>query len=106
MQNLRHSKPVAKIWCLKVQIYRVPNNDSPPPQKKTMHVIKKMKTSTGSPFNSTSLLESPVVSVPSNGATNNLKKEGWKKKETQKLPNICKFGVWLFDAVTCEAKLR
>ena len=52
-----------------------------------------MKTSTGSPFNSTSLLESPVVSVPSNGATNNLKNEGRKKKKTQKLPNICKFGV-------------
>ena len=45
-----------------------------------MHVRKKMKTSTGSPFNSTSLLESPVVSVSSNGATNNSKKEGRKKR--------------------------
>ena len=87
-------------------LYRVPNNDRPPSPKKTMHVRKKMKTSTGSPFNFTSLLESPVVSGPSNGATNNLKKEGRKKKKTQKLPNICKFGVWLFDASTCEAKLR
>ena len=67
---------------------------------------KKMKTLTGSPFNSTSLLKSPVVSAPSNGVTNNLKKEGRKKKRTQKLPNICKVGVGLFDASTCEAKLR
>ena len=50
-----------------------------------MHFRKKIKTSTGSPFNSTSLLKSPVVSVPSNGATNTLKKEGRKKKKTQKL---------------------
>ena len=71
-----------------------------------MHVRKKMKTSTGSPFNSTFLLKSPVVSVPSNGVTNNLKKEGRKKKRTQKLSNICKFGVGLFDASTCEAKLH
>ena len=61
-------------------MHRVPNNDSPPPQKKLCMSEKKMKTSTGSPINSTSLLESPVVSVPSNGATNNLKKEGRKKK--------------------------
>ena len=49
---------------------------------------KKMNTPTGSPFNSTSLLKSPVVSVPSNDVTNNLKKEGRMKKRTQKLPNI------------------
>ena len=52
-----------------------------------------MKTSTDSPFNSTSLLKSPVASVTSNGAANNLKKEGRKKKKTQNLSNICKFGV-------------
>ena len=67
---------------------------------------KKKKTPTGSPFNSTSLLKSPVVSILSNDVTNNLKKEGRKKKRTQKLPNICKFGVGLFDAAMCEAKLR
>ena len=72
-----------------------------PSPEKTMHARKKVKTPTDSPFNSTSLLKSPVVSVPSNGFTNNLKKEGRKKKRTQKLPNICKF-----DASTCEAKLR
>ena len=66
---------------------------------------KKMKTPIGSLFNSTSLLKSPVVSVPSNGVTNNLKKEGRKKKRTQKLSNICEFVVGLFDASTCEAKL-
>ena len=66
---------------------------APPPQKKLCMSEKKMKTSTGSPFNSTSLLESPVVRVPCNGATNNLKKGRKKKKKTQKLPNICKFGV-------------
>ena len=65
-----------------------------------------MKAPTGSPFNSTALLKSLVVSVPSNGVTNNLKKEGRKKKRTQKLQNICKFGVGLFDASMCEAKLR
>ena len=64
-----------------------------PLPRKNYACQKKMKTSTGSPFNSTSLLENSVVSVPSNGATNNLKKEGRKKKKTQKLPNICKFGV-------------
>ena len=48
-----------------------------------MHVRKKMKTSTGSPFNSTSLLESPVVSVPSNGATNNLKMKVKRKKDSK-----------------------
>ena len=48
--------------------------------------MKKMKTSTGSPFNSTYLLESPVVSVLSNGATNNLKKKVERKKKTQKAP--------------------
>ena len=79
---------------------------SPPSPEKTIHVRKKMKTPTGSPFNSTSLLKSPVVSVPSNGATNNLKKEGRNKKRTQKLPNICKFGVGLFDASMCDTKLR
>ena len=57
---------------------------APPSPEKTMHVRKKMKTSTGSPFNSISLLKSPVVSVPSNGATNNLKKEGRKKKKRLK----------------------
>ena len=62
-------------------MYRVPNNDSPPSPEKTMHVRNKMKTPTGSPFNSTSLLKSPVASVLSNGITNNLKKEGRKKKE-------------------------
>ena len=67
---------------------------------------KKIITPTGSPFNSTSLLKSPVVSVPSNGVTNNLKKKSRKKKRTQKLSNICKFGVGLFDASTCEATLR
>ena len=84
----------------------MPNNYSPPPfPEKTVHVRKKMKTPTGSPFNSTSLLKSPAVSVPSNGVTNHLKKEGRKKKKIQKLPNICKFGVGLFDASTSEAKL-
>ena len=50
-----------------------------------------MKTSTGSPFNSTSLLKSPVVSVPSNGATNHLKKkvEGRKRlKSSQIFANL------------------
>ena len=64
---------------------------------------KKMETPTGSPFNSTSLLKSPAVSVPSDGVTNHLKKEG-RKKKTQKLSNICKFRVG-FDASTSEAKL-
>ena len=41
-----------------------------PSPEKTVHVRKKMKTPTGSPFNSTSLLKSPAVSVPSNGVTN------------------------------------
>ena len=63
------------------------------PQKKNMHVRKKMKTSTVSPFNSTSLLESPVVSVPSNGTTNNLKKEGRKKKNS-KAPKYLQ--IWSF----------
>ena len=62
----------------------MPNNDSPPSQKKTMPVRKKMKTSTGSPFNSTSMLENPVVSVPSNGVTNNLKKRRSKEKKDSK----------------------
>ena len=35
-----------------------------------------------------------------------IKKKGRKKKRTQNLPNICKFEVGLFDASTCEAKLR
>ena len=82
----------------------MPNNDRPPSPEKTVHVRKKMKTPTGSPFNSTSLLKSPAVSVPSNGVTNHLKK-GRKKKKTHKLPNICKLGVGLFDASTSEAKL-
>ena len=77
----------------------------PPPQRKLCMSEKKMKTPTGSPFNSTSLLKSPAVRVLSNGVTNHLKKEGRKKKKTQKLPNICKFGVGLFDASTSEAKL-
>ena len=66
-------------------VYRVPNNDNPRSPEKTMHVRKKMKTPTGSPFHSTSftsLLKSPVDSVPSNDVTNNLKKEGRKKKWT------------------------
>ena len=42
-----------------------------PSPEKTMHVRKKMKTPAGSPFNSTSLLKSPVVSIPSNSVTNN-----------------------------------
>ena len=71
----------------------MPNNDSLPSPEKNYACQKKMKTSTGSPFNSTSLLESPVVSVLSNGVTNNLKKGGRKKKKTEKLPNICKFRV-------------
>ena len=54
-------------------LYRVPNND----------VRKKIKTPADSPFNSPSLLKSPVVSVPSNGVTNNLNKEGRKKKRIQ-----------------------
>ena len=74
-----------------------------PPQRKLCMSEKKMKTPTGSPFNSTSLLKSPAVNVPSNGVTNYLKKEGRKKR--CKLPNICKFGVGLFDASTSEAKL-
>ena len=69
-----------------------------------------MKTPTGKValliLQSTSLLKSSVDSVFSNGVTNNLWKEGRKKKRTQKLTNICKFRVGLFDASTCEAKLR
>ena len=64
----------------------MPNNDSPPLPRKNYTCHKKMKTSTSSPFNSTSLLESPIVSVPSNGATNNLKKGGRKKKKDSKAP--------------------
>ena len=77
---------------------------APPSQRKLCISEKKMKTPTGSPFNSTSLLKSPVVSVPSNDVTNNLKKEGRKKKWTQKLPNICKFEVGFFDASMCKAR--
>ena len=52
---------------------------SRPFPEKTMHVKKKMKTPTGSLFNSTFLLKSAVVSVSSNGVTNNLKKTSKKK---------------------------
>ena len=52
-----------------------------PSPAKTMHVRKKMKTSTGSPFNSTSLLKSSIFSVPSNGVTNRLKKLGAKSEK-------------------------
>ena len=65
----------------------------PPPQKKLCMSEKNKNMNRINPFSSTYLLESPVVSVPSNGATNHLKKEGRKKKKSQKLPNICKFGV-------------
>ena len=58
----------------------MPNNDSPPPPQRTLCMSEKMKTPTGSPFNSTSLLKSPAVSVPSNGVTNNLKKKVKRKK--------------------------
>ena len=68
---------------------------APPPQRKLCMSEKIFTT----------LLKSPVVNVPSNGVTNNLKKEGRKRKRTQKIPNICKFGVGLFDPSTCEAKL-
>ena len=88
-------------------MYRVPNNDRPPLPRKNYACQKKMKTLTGSPFNSTSLLKSPVVSASSNGATNNLKKEGRKKKKDSKAPKYLQ--IWsliIFDASTCEAKLR
>ena len=56
----------------------------PPFPEKTVHVKKKkMKTPTGSPFNSTSLLKSPAVSVLSNGVTNQLKKKKVEKKESK-----------------------
>ena len=55
---------------------------------------KKMKAPTGSPFNSTALLKSPVVSVPSNGVTNNLKKEGQKKKKDSKAPKYLLILSW------------
>ena len=54
-----------------------------PLPRKNYACQKKMKTLTVRPFNSTSLLESPVVSVSSNGVTNNFKKEGQKKKYLQ-----------------------
>ena len=76
-----------------ITIYRVPNNDSPPLPRKNYACQKKMKTSTGSPFNSTSLLESPVFMVSTNRANINIKKNVERKKKTQRLPNICKFGV-------------
>ena len=66
--------------------YRVPNNDRPPLPRENCACQKKMKTPTASPFNSTSLLKSPALSVPSNGVTNNLKKGQQKKKlKTAKL---------------------
>ena len=57
-----------------------------------------------SPLNCTSLLKSWVVSVSSNGVTNNLKKVE-RKKRAQNSQIICKLGVCFFDASTCEATL-
>ena len=75
-----------------------------PLQKKTMPVRKKMKTSTGSPFNSTSLLENPIVSVPSNGVTNNLKKR--RSKEKKRLKSFQIFANLEFDYLTPQCVKR
>ena len=61
---------------------------APLPRKNYACQKKKMKTPTGSPFNSTSLLKSPVVNVSSNGVTNNLKKRRSKGKKDSKAPTI------------------
>ena len=58
----------------------VPNNNSPLPRE-NYACLKKMKTPTSNPFNSATFLKSPVVSVPSNGVTNNKKKKIEIKKE-------------------------
>ena len=67
-----------------VYIYSVSNKNSLPPQSK-LCMSEKIKTPTGSPFNSTYLLKSSVDSVSSNGVTINLKKEGPKKKDSKAL---------------------